>query len=175
MAYDARAIANYFLDLAKRDGEPLNPMKLQKLIYYAHGISLAELDLPLIEERVEAWAYGPVVPSIYQEFKSCGSGAITVKATKIYLDQNRRSFRIVTPAIDDYPDAQANQKVKEILNTVWDTFGSLSGIQLSKLTHLPGTPWSETIKKYPGRKGVDISEDLMKHWFTEHFLSASDA
>src|SRR5437870_3577302 len=98
MAYEARAIANYFLDLAKLANQELNPMKIQKLVYYAHGWNLALDGQPLIDEAVEAWTYGPVIPSLYHEFKKYGGGPITSKASKIEVrDWDSLAFDIVTP------------------------------------------------------------------------------
>ena len=57
--YSAKAVANYFLARAKESGETLSPMKLQKLIYFAHGWHLAVFDAPLLDEEVQAWDYGP--------------------------------------------------------------------------------------------------------------------
>src|SRR5262245_29920187 len=74
--YSALAVANYFLDLAKAKGLALDPMKLQKMIFFAHGWSLALYDEKLIDEPIQAWQYGPVVQSVYHEFKSFGAARI---------------------------------------------------------------------------------------------------
>ncbi len=71
------AVANAFLDLAKKSEEEITHMKLQKLIYIAHGFNLSNFDFPLIDEQVEAWRYGPVIRSVYDEFKSYGHDPIT--------------------------------------------------------------------------------------------------
>jgi len=78
--YDARAVANYFLELAGQEGKPLDPMGIQKLVYFAHGWTLAIYDRPLISQRVEAWDYGPVIRDLYNEFKRFGSSRITEPA-----------------------------------------------------------------------------------------------
>jgi len=83
MPYDPKAIANYFLELAERDNRPLSPMKIQKLIYYANGWYLGITGEPLIDEQVEAWTFGPVIPSIYREFREFGNRPITERATNI--------------------------------------------------------------------------------------------
>lgn len=57
LPYPAIAIANYFLKLGKERGIAINPMKLNKLVYLAHGWHLALYDLSLIDEMVEAWTF----------------------------------------------------------------------------------------------------------------------
>lgn len=64
MGHSAKAIANFFIDRHKRHG--ISPLKLQKLIYMAHGWHLALLDKPLVEDEApEAWKFGPVFASVY--------------------------------------------------------------------------------------------------------------
>jgi uncharacterized phage-associated protein len=72
--YSSKAVANTFLDIAKANNvADISPMKLQKLIYYAHAWHLAFLGQPLIKEEVQAWKFGPVIPDVYFEFKECGN------------------------------------------------------------------------------------------------------
>ena len=96
MSYPAKAVANYFIDIARCEGEQLSPMKIQKLVYFAHGWYLALYDEPLLDEKIEAWRYGPVVPSLYHEFKRYGSG--TIERYAIDFEANN-GFRIVTPKV----------------------------------------------------------------------------
>ena len=37
MSYPAKAVANYFIEIANCEGKQLSPMKIQKLAYFAHG------------------------------------------------------------------------------------------------------------------------------------------
>lgn len=57
MAHDARAVANYMLAVAEKKGMTLTPMQVLKLVYLAHGWSLAWFGRPLIRDDVEAWDY----------------------------------------------------------------------------------------------------------------------
>ena len=59
LPYKAITIAYYFLEQGERENIPISPMKLQKLIYFAHGWCLAIRREALIMESVEAWKYGP--------------------------------------------------------------------------------------------------------------------
>ena len=71
-----KAACNFFLDKAKENGYVLTPMQVIKLVYFAHGYNLAILDRPLIDDHVEAWKFGAVIPSLYHSLKIYGSGVI---------------------------------------------------------------------------------------------------
>ena len=54
-----------------------------KRVYIAHGFSLAINKESLLDKRfdkVEAWKYGPVIPSVYHSFKQYKADPITEKA-----------------------------------------------------------------------------------------------
>src|SRR5882724_82988 len=76
------SIANYFIKKARESGAEMTPMKLIKLVYISYGWYLAFANKPLINEKVQAWKYGPVVPSVYQEFKKFYKGQIDL----MYVD-----------------------------------------------------------------------------------------
>jgi uncharacterized phage-associated protein len=64
------SVARLFLEKAPTSGvQDLTPMKILKLTYLAHGWHLCYTDSPLILDQVQAWKYGPVVPSVYHYFK----------------------------------------------------------------------------------------------------------
>src|ERR1700738_4990459 len=77
MAYPAQAVANFFIKKSIEDHiEDFNIMKLIKTVFIAHGFYLATKDKPLINEFVQAWKYGPVIDSVYHEFKGLGHKSI---------------------------------------------------------------------------------------------------
>jgi uncharacterized phage-associated protein len=169
MPYDAIAIANYFLDLAKERGQSLTPMKVQKLVYFAHGWHLAIKGTPLIDEQVEAWSYGPVIRSLYREFREYGDRAITEKG---FLFKARTktdgtvSYQVVRPDIAD--DPKAAPFTKQLLDKIWRVYGPHTAIQLANMTHEPGTPWRLVQEAYTGTplpKGTDIPAESIRSYF----------
>lgn len=152
MAYDARAVANYFLDLASKEGRPLDPMGIQKLVYFAHGWNLAIFGAPLIQQRVEAWEYGPVIADLYQAFREFGRHPITRPAKKFEYDPITGRLVESTPTI---PDTEETKDTRALLDRVWESNKHLTSIQLSNLTHLPGSPWS--IARNEGKQEIDDS------------------
>ncbi len=163
--HSALAVANWFLDRGSADHADLSPMKLQKLIYFAHGWSLAINDVPLIQEFPEAWDYGPVIPSVYHEFKKFGGNPITQKATKLDADgalklQNLLRVKFVEPKITD------DQEAERLLAKIWEVYGKLTGIQLSNMTHAKDGAWYKAYHELAqGRRGVDIPDNLIKAEF----------
>lgn len=143
--YSASTIAKWFLAWADFEEEgALSNLKLQKLLYYAKGHYMATHDgRPLFEDAMQAWSHGPVVPSVYHEYKTNGSNAI---------DASNLNFRFTE--VDDDTSVQ--------LESVWETFGSKSAWKLREMTHQE-SPWVESFRD--GERNVEISDDaLMKHF-----------
>ena len=154
---DARAVANYFLDLARKEGRTIDPMGIQKFVYFAHGWNLAMYGRPLITQDVEAWDYGPVVRDLYQDFKRFGNGPIETPAMTFGAAPERR-FQFIKPELTGLvpPETFA------LLNRVWEVYKPFTSIQLSNMTHAPDTPW----KTARDQGMVVISQELIRQWFT---------
>ena len=156
MPYPVKAVANYFLDLAKLDGKPLNPMKIQKLIYLAHGWNLATSGNPLIYEPFKAWRYGPVVPILYSELKKYGANTI-----KEPVGGN------LEPDISDYGDESSAADACKSMAAVWSTYADFSGIRLSALTHEEGSPWYRVVTEPPNVPNKVIPNDYIREYFID--------
>lgn len=75
--YDAIDVAEYVLWYCEKVlDKPITNLKLQKILYYIQGEYLAKYKEPLFDNDIEAWAYGPVVPDVYYEYKKYISGPI---------------------------------------------------------------------------------------------------
>ncbi len=116
-------------------------MKLLKLVYIAHGWHLGLTQTQLIDEDVEAWRYGPVIPSLYRSFKTYGNQPIpaTEVASNVQLSNPERV----------YP----------FLERVWNAYKDCTAIELSSMTHAKGTPWYQVWEVQSGKNymGADIS------------------
>ena len=135
MPYKAKQIANAFLTLANRDGKAVDPMKLQKsFLDFVNGYYMAENDgQPLVNEYFEAWDYGPVVPTVYYEFREYRERPIRRFA---YTWDRRSGRHIVAPQPTD-------ELIAELTITwVWENYGIFTGPELSAMTHKEGGPWA---------------------------------
>lgn len=130
----ATVLSNNILIRGRKEDIPITPMKLQKLLYYV-CVQYAKKteELPIIE-RFEVWKYGPVVPSVYAEFKTFGSSPITE-----YAKNAKGKAKIV--------DEKLNPILKKCLDDVWDQLKDYSSIQLSLRTHKKGSGWYSAFQK----------------------------
>ena len=143
----ATTVADEILKIAKRKGKSLTPMQLMKLVYIAHGWSLAILNQDLFSDRIEAWKYGPVIPTLYQATKRFGRNAIPHEL------------------IEDHVPSRLPVEVQSFLEDVFSKYGHLSGISLSNLTHRPGSPWDKRYRD--GVMNIEIPDDIIR----EHYVS----
>lgn len=139
------AIANYFIQKANDECISMTPMKVLKLVYISHGWHLAFYSSPLIEEEVLAWKYGPVIHSVYREFKIYGD--TNINDTGFFFNHK---MEMVTPIPEKGKWA--------FLDRVWEVYKKFNGIELSALTHETGTPW-DTV--WNVRKGKDIKNAVI--------------
>lgn len=155
----AEAVANEFLDLgwSENGNPPIDQMKLQKLLYYAHAWYLAFYNKPLFDEDLEAWPWGPVVRDIYIKTKQFGRAPITQHIAELELaDNDARNAQFVTKKVDD-------PEIKDFIRAVWESHKALSGIQLSNSTHAEGEPWTIVKEKYGSLEDKPtIPNDLIK-------------
>ena len=119
----AMVVATYILRQRHDQGQPTTTLDLVKLVYLSHGWFLGIYGVPLIVEVVEAWPYGPVIPIVYERFKSYRGDAIDIVPidNSSHLDSRQRAV------IDETLRAYAE----------FDSWG------LSAIAHKKGTPWDQ--------------------------------
>lgn len=137
-------VANYIL---KKSG-PMTTMKLEKLCYYAQAWSLAWDEIPLFDEDFQAWANGPVCPSLFDTHR----GMFLVKPD--YCDQIKNSSAVFT---DDQ---------KETIDTVLRYYGDKTPQWLSDLTHSE-LPWKNARGATPAGAQCNtiISKESMQQYY----------
>lgn len=156
MAYlSSKAVANEILNHSAKFGG-FTPFQVQKLAYLAHGFYIAFYGKPLLNEMVEAWKYGPVIPSLYHEFKEWGRDSIK----RFALDYHPETYGFTKPEI---PADAAYASAKSVIEEVVEKYGNLSATELYNLTHEANGPWDRAYEE--GIHGKDISNDLIQEYF----------
>lgn len=147
-------VAAWFVNHVDRDsGDFMTPLKVQKLLYYAQAWHLLAYDKALFDEDMQAWAHGPVVPSVYQEFKAHGYDSIP-----------------------KYEGAEEIEEASEaILSQVANIYGEFSAKRLEAMTHLED-PWRDARGGLPPEARCEeiIPKDAIKAYFLRTYGEMTD-
>lgn len=137
-------VARQFARLAESDGELLDEPRLQHLMYYAQGWSLAWYLEPLFEGRLEAAETGPVVSGLRLAL----------------VNQANAAGEILKPVSISPRDC-------EIIDSVWHGYRRPSSLELSQMTRTEA-PWLDARDAEPSAKGDRIITHaaLLNHFGT---------
>ncbi|MDR1982324.1 MAG: DUF4065 domain-containing protein [Holosporaceae bacterium] len=140
MKTNALSVANYLVECAINENVEIHLLGLIKRVYIVHGFSLAIYDKPAIDsrfDRVEAWKYGPVIPSVYHSFKHYRDNPI-VETVEIIEEYNGDKPKFATPELHD-------EQIKRVCDMVRKRYRNLNDNDIVKLTHMSGTPWGDVL------------------------------
>lgn len=146
--HTASQVAKWFLahnriTADEEGGEYISNLKLQKLLYYAQGCFLAVTDQPLFNDAIVAWQHGPVVESVYHQYKKNGAEGI--------------------PFDEDFDFSDFTDDENDLLTQVYNIFGQYSAWKLRNMTHNE-TPWQETAQN------AVIPIEKIKEYFKKEYL-----
>ena len=143
------ACANTILDCFFNRNGYMTHMKLQKLLYFSHGVYLSKYNRTMVENHFQAWPYGPVLPALYDNLKQYKDAPITEGI----------SFKGIKYA---YNDGEILGTIKSVVKE----FGHYTAWELSKITHATNGPWFKTVSN--GGYKQDIGTDLIMNYFKEN-------
>lgn len=126
--YRPIAVANEFILKAAPNG--LEHMKIQKLVYLAHGWWLGFDDAPILSEHPQVWKHGPVFKSLYNILSGAGRSPI--------LNPRADNPFAPIPRVDD-----ADHQALSLIEWVWRKYEMDTAYQLSDFTHKKGSPWQQ--------------------------------
>jgi uncharacterized phage-associated protein len=144
----ALEVSRFLIFLKDHDprGLELSNLKLQKLLYYSQGYYLSMYGETMFDDSIEAWKYGPVVPSVYRSYKSFGHLDIKIPNDEHY----------------DYTDLE-NRK-QSVIAYVWKTLGEMTAGSLVDKTHSE-LPWLRT---WLNDSDKIIPNDLLEAFFNRN-------
>jgi len=144
-SHDPRAIANAFLALsARRD---LSAAVLEKLVYFAHGWSLAIDRQPLIDERIEAGDSGPRVRSIHHHD----------------MTYDRSADGLIERIPGQAYTCDLTEEQSAIVASVWKRYANHTAYELAFMTMMPGTPWANIY--FAMRSDKRLSNEAIRRYF----------
>lgn len=119
MMYTARELAHYVVTKCVNDQHPISNLQLQKILYFLQVGSLKAGAGPAFGDEMQAWQFGPVVPSVYSEFGRYGGMPIT----------------------ESFNDVSIADKDRIILDPIIKEKRSKDAWELVRQSHLDGGPW----------------------------------
>lgn len=146
--HTASEVAKWFLAYNRMNeidagAEAISNLKLQKMLYYAQGCFLGITGRPLFSDTIVAWQHGPVVESVYHEYKRFGSNGIEFN--------------------DDFDASGFSDEEVSILRQVYELFGQYSAWKLRDMTHQE-YPWQMT------EPNKEIELGLIRDYFKSHYV-----
>ncbi|WNJ21560.1 type II toxin-antitoxin system antitoxin SocA domain-containing protein [Pontibacter sp. G13] len=154
--YTAHQIADWILSKIDLEaGDSITPLKLQKLLYYCQAWHLTVFKKPLFEERIQAWAHGPVVYSQFDRFRD-NTMYDGIPVNTIELD------------VPQFP-----KEVQDLLEEVMEIYGEHSGSYLEALTHQE-SPWVDArgdLAPHERSQNV-ISHEVMIAFYSPMLINA---
>lgn len=149
MTYKAINVADWFINqFDKESGDVITHLKVQKLLYFSEAWCQVLLNKELFSENIEAWAHGPVVREVFDQFRSAGWTPLSVTGELIEFDND----------------------VHDVLVQVLEAYGDVSAKHLEHLTH-QDRPWKEARGSLSpeARCSNIISKPVIKSYFTEKY------
>ncbi len=144
--YSSQDIAQWFINRSAMDvdmfyGDYITNMKLQKLLYFAQGLSFAIFGKAMFKDAIQAWDHGPVVPDIFHKYKVCGAGSI-----------------------EDVNPVKIDAETAALLEFVYKKYGIYSASQLRNLSH-EQSPYKDNY--VPDKKNIVIPNADIKQEFSK--------
>lgn len=133
--YNPIDVANYIVWRANAMQKPITHLKLQKLLYYVVAKYLQQYNHYLITENIVKWQYGPVVKSVYHQFKILGSAPITELSEYIIKDPNKL-FSFEWAKVQEITnEINTNDKVKNTVALILEDLIDKNPFVLVDITH----------------------------------------
>ncbi len=148
---DAMSVAKWFVDRANSEfvdeggvAEGLTNLKLQKLLYFAQAACLSLKDEPLFTDKIEAWKFGPVVPSVYHVLKNFGNQPVKISS----------------------PTKEVSHEAGLLLEDIWSVYGKFSAHELVNITH-NHLPWRRVYESED--ENNEITNESLKQFYLNYF------
>lgn len=142
--YNVLDVARYIIERCNSHNRAISNLKLQKILYFVQAEFLVTKDEPCFNEEIQAWDFGPVVPTVYHRYKAYGAGNIPV----------------VKSTIKKTPISASDQS---LIDGIVDECSKYSASTLVDITHRQ-TPWKEAYKEGFSKK---IDNASIKKFFKE--------
>lgn len=157
---DIDDVADYLIVKLDEGGSPPSVHKINKLLYYSQGWSLALLGRRLFEGRFQAWVHGPLNRPLFDRLTGLDRNLYSVMGR----DDVRPGFSFETLDLEEL----------RLIDDVLEAYGMLSSTDLQELSRSE-SPWIKARGGLPRAAKCDreIDESDMRLFFLGHIKVAA--
>ena len=112
-------------------------LKLEKLTYLCYAEYLCKTHAKLFSDVIKAYAYGPIVESVYQYYK--GNGSAILEDDNVEIDSTLKM-----PAQSRILFADNGMEKLNSIEVTLVKYGDFTANELVNITHRKQSPWSKT-------------------------------
>ena len=142
--YSALDIADYIIRYEDKRDHCINNLKLQKILYFLQAQFVVTYNKSLFDDKLIAWDWGPVVESVYNNYKVYAGASIFV---------NPKNYR----------NAYIASEHREMIDEFLEYIRPYSSTQLVNICHHQ-TPWKNARARWNGV----ISLDELREFFADN-------
>lgn len=124
-------------------------MKLEKLTYYAQAWHITWTGRPLFDDRVEAWAQGPVAPVLFAAHRT----------------------QLIVTRVPGGESQQVADDERDVIDAVLKFYAGFNAEQLSEMTHNED-PWRQARAGLPANawSKKEITPNSMRRFYTRQII-----
>lgn len=164
---DAMVIADYIVSnsIAQQYNHKVNNLELQKYLYFLNAQFLVERGEPLFNDEIEKWKFGPVIPTVYHEYKNFGAGSITsvsehenlqIVNGQVVVSKHPSNFEIIP------------EDIKDMINETVRKLSEIERFELVEITH-EHTEWKKDESRIMnGERHLKYSNEGIKEYFSNN-------
>ena len=162
--YSALDVARYVVNYANKNDMIVSNLKLQKILYFIQmQFLINNPNRPCFDDDIEAWAFGPVVPKVYREFKRYGS--LSIPPIEYYYDTSNGIWNLEKKRYHTTLQPEDRAVVDEVIN-MCDEY---SASDLVSITHKQ-TPWINARNK----RNQTITVDSILNFIDKYIKNRDD-
>lgn len=105
--YKVLNIAEYVIQKSIDVGNPIDHLKLQKILYYIQAKFLVEKKVKCFDEPILAWRFGPVIESVYRRYNKYSSMNLYPKNKSQFNNVEKCDAEIIDSLVNKYAEKNA--------------------------------------------------------------------
>jgi uncharacterized phage-associated protein len=134
---------------------PCTHLKLQKLVYMCYADYICKYGKKLFNDTIYAYKLGPVISSVYKEYKKSGYGYLAVEDDTETYNEETKKMPIRSRILSS---SDGLNKIMSIDKTL-EKYAKYDAKYLVDLTHQEQTPWSKS--GAGNKRNQEIKDDII--------------